>query len=70
MHISVQANTINYASVKFWQKNGAKRIIVSREISIKEMKDIHDACPEMELESFVHGAICMAYSGRCLISSI
>lgn len=69
VHISVQANTINYASVKFWQKNGAKRIIVSREISIKEMKDIHDACPGMELESFVHGAICMAYSGRCLISN-
>ncbi len=69
VHISVQANTINYASVKFWQKNGAKRIIVSREISIKEMKDIHTACPDMELESFVHGAICMAYSGRCLISN-
>lgn len=69
IHISVQANTINYAAVKFWQKNGAKRIIVSREISIKEMQEIHAACPEMELESFVHGAICMAYSGRCLISN-
>ncbi len=69
VHISVQANTINYASVRFWQRNGAKRIIVSREISIKEMKDIHTACPDMELESFVHGAICMAYSGRCLISN-
>ena len=69
VHISVQANTINSASVKFWQRNGAKRIIVSREISIKEMKDIHVACPDMELESFVHGAICMAYSGRCLISN-
>lgn len=69
IHISVQANTINYASVKFWQKNGAKRIIVSREIAIKEIKEIHEACPDMELESFVHGAICMAYSGRCLISN-
>ena len=69
VHISVQSNTLNYASVKFWQKVGAKRIIVSREIAIKEMKEIHDACPEMELESFVHGAICMAYSGRCLISN-
>ena len=69
IHISVQANTINYASVKFWQRNGAKRIIVSREIAIKEMKEIHEVCPDMELESFVHGAICMAYSGRCLISN-
>ncbi len=69
VHISVQSNTINYASVKFWQKLGAKRIIVSREISIKEMREIKDACPDMELESFVHGAICMAYSGRCLISN-
>ena len=69
IHISVQANTINSASVKFWQRNGAKRIIVSREISIKEIQDIHLACPDMELESFVHGAICMAYSGRCLISA-
>lgn len=69
VHISVQSNTINYASVKFWQKLGAKRIIVSREISIKEMKEIKEACPTMELESFVHGAICMAYSGRCLISN-
>lgn len=69
VHISVQSNTLNYASVKFWQKVGAKRIIVSREISIKEIKEINAACPQMELESFVHGAICMAYSGRCLISN-
>lgn len=69
IHISVQANIINYASAKFWQKMGARRIIVSREITIKEIKEIHEACPEMELESFVHGAICMAYSGRCLISN-
>ena len=69
IHISVQSNTINYASVKFWHKLGAKRVIVSREISIKEMKEIKQACPAMELESFVHGAICMAYSGRCLISN-
>lgn len=69
IHLSVQSNTINYAAVQFWQKLGIKRIILSREISIMEMKDIHEACPEMELESFVHGAICMAYSGRCLISN-
>jgi len=69
IHISVQSNTINYASAKFWQKLGAKRIIVSREITVKEIKEIREACPEMELESFVHGAICMAHSGRCLISN-
>jgi len=69
IHISVQSNTLNWASAKFWQKLGAKRIIVSREITIKEIKEIHEACPEIELESFVHGAICMAYSGRCLISN-
>lgn len=69
VHISVQSNTLNWASAKFWQKMGAQRIIVSREITIKEIKEIHEACPDMELESFVHGAICMAYSGRCLISN-
>ena len=69
VHISVQSNTLNWASAKFWQKMGASRIIVSREISIKEIKEIHEACPDLELESFVHGAICMAYSGRCLISN-
>ena len=69
IHISVQANTINLAAARFWQKLGAKRIIVSREITIKEIQQIHEGCPGMELESFVHGAICMAYSGRCLISN-
>ncbi|MBF0571123.1 MAG: U32 family peptidase C-terminal domain-containing protein [Candidatus Omnitrophica bacterium] len=69
IHISVQSNVINHASVRFWQNNGAKRIVVSREISIEEIKQMHEACPEVELESFVHGAVCMAYSGRCLISN-
>jgi len=69
IHISVQSNILNHASAKFWQKLGAKRIIVSREITIKEIQEIHAACPDIELESFVHGAICMAYSGRCLISN-
>jgi len=69
IHISVQSNTLNYASAKFWQHLGAKRIIVSREITVKEIKEIHEACPGLELESFVHGAICMAHSGRCLISN-
>lgn len=69
IHLSVQANTMNYASVRFWQKIGIQRIILSRELSISEIKKIKDACPNMELEVFVHGSICIAYSGRCLISN-
>jgi putative protease len=69
IHISVQSNVINYASARFWQGVGARRIILSREISIREMQAIHQACPELELESFVHGSVCIAYSGRCLISN-
>ena len=69
IHLSVQANNTNWAQAKFWEEMGIKRIILSREISIKEMKEIHEAVPNMELEAFVHGAICMAYSGRCLISN-
>jgi U32 family peptidase len=62
VHLSVQANNTNWAQAKFWATLGIKRIILSREISIKEMKEIHEAVPNMELEAFVHGAICMAYS--------
>ncbi len=69
IHLSVQANTVNYATAKFWQKTGIKRIILSRELSIKEMGTIKEACPDLELEAFVHGSICIAYSGRCLISN-
>ena len=69
VHLSVQANNTNWAQARFWSKLGIKRIILSREISIKEMKEIHEQVPEIELEAFVHGAICMAYSGRCLISN-
>jgi len=69
IHLSVQANNTNWAQVKFWESMGIKRIILSREISIKEMKEIHENCPNMELEAFVHWAICMAYSWRCLISN-
>lgn len=69
IHISVQSNVMNYASALFWKKAGAKRIILSREITINEMKEIHNECPDLELESFVHGSMCMAYSGRCLISN-
>ena len=69
IHLSVQANNTNWAQAKFWQEIWIKRIILSREISIREMKEIHEQVPEMELEAFVHGAICMAYSWRCLISN-
>ena len=68
IHLSVQANTTNYASVRFWQSMGVKRIILSRELSLDEIAEIRDACPDMELEVFVHGALCIAYSGRCLLS--
>ena len=68
IHLSVQANTVNYASVKFWQKMGVERIILSRELSLEEIEEIRQQCPDMELEVFVHGALCIAYSGRCLLS--
>jgi putative protease len=68
IHLSVQANTMNYASVKFWQQLGIKRIILSRELSLDQVQEIRQECPDMELEVFVHGALCIAYSGRCLLS--
>lgn len=69
IHLSVQANNTNWAQVEFWRDLWIKRIILSREISIKEMKEIHEKVPDIELEAFVHWAICMAYSWRCLISN-
>jgi len=68
VHLSVQANTVNFATVKFWQAMGLKRVILSRELSLDEIEEIRQLCPEMELEVFVHGALCIAYSGRCLLS--
>jgi putative protease len=68
IHLSVQANTVNFAGVKFWQKLGLTRVILSRELSLDEVDQIRQLCPEMELEVFVHGALCIAYSGRCLLS--
>jgi putative protease len=68
VHLSVQANTVNYATVKFWQSVGVERIILSRELSLDEIEEIRQQCPDMELEVFVHGALCIAYSGRCLLS--
>lgn len=68
IHLSVQANAVNWATVKFWQQMGVSRVIVSRELSLKEIEQICQEVPEMEIEVFVHGALCMAYSGRCLLS--
>lgn len=69
IHLSVQANNVNWASAKFWHKQGIERVILSREISLNEVKGIHEMNPGLELEFFVHGSICMAYSGRCLLSN-
>jgi putative protease len=68
IHLSVQANTVNYATVKFWESLGIERVILSRELSLDEIAEIRQQCPDTELEVFVHGALCIAYSGRCLLS--
>jgi len=68
IHLSVQANTVNFATVKFWKTMGVERIILSRELSLDEIAEIRQECQDMELEVFVHGALCIAYSGRCLLS--
>jgi putative protease len=68
IHLSVQANTMNWAAVKFWHQAGIERVILSRELSLDEIAEIRQRCPEMEIEVFVHGALCIAYSGRCLLS--
>ncbi len=68
IHLSVQMNTVNAAAVKFWQGVGIERIILSRELSLAEVEDIRQQCPDIELEVFVHGSLCIAYSGRCLLS--
>jgi putative protease len=69
IHLSTQANTINWPSVKFWQKLGVRRIILSRELGMDEIREIRQQVPDVELEIFIHGAICIAYSGRCLLSN-
>jgi putative protease len=68
VHLSVQANAVNFATVRFWRKLGLTRIILSRELSLDEIEEIRQECPDIELEVFVHGALCIAYSGRCLLS--
>ncbi|QNH01940.1 tRNA 5-hydroxyuridine modification protein YegQ [Pseudomonas sediminis] len=68
IHLSVQANAVNWASVEFWRQQGLTRVILSRELALEEIEEIRSQAPGMELEVFVHGALCMAYSGRCLLS--
>jgi U32 family peptidase len=68
IHLSVQANTVNAAAVRFWKMAGVSRVILSRELSLDEIASIRQDCPDMELEVFIHGALCIAYSGRCLLS--
>ena len=68
IHLSVQMNTVNAAAVRFWRGVGIERVILSRELSLGEVEEIRQQCPDIELEVFVHGALCIAYSGRCLLS--
>lgn len=68
IHLSTQANATNFEAVKFWQDWGVRRIILAREVSLSEIREIHEKIPEIELETFVHGAMCMSYSGRCILS--
>ena len=68
IHLSTQANTTNKYAVKFWGEQGVERVVLARELSLKEIAEIHDFAPETELEAFVHGAMCISYSGRCLLS--
>ncbi|MBR4341716.1 MAG: U32 family peptidase [Lachnospiraceae bacterium] len=70
IHISTQANNVNYLTFLFWQQQGAKRIVTGRELSISEIKEIRENIPDdLEIESFIHGAMCISYSGRCLLSN-
>lgn len=70
IHISTQANNTNYGTYLFWWQQGAKRVVSARELSLKEIREIRDRIPEeMEIESFIHGAMCISYSGRCLLSN-
>ena len=68
IHLSVQANTVNGHAAKFWRSVGVSRVILSRELSLDEIEAVRQDCPEMEIEVFIHGALCIAYSGRCLLS--
>ena len=69
IHISTQANTTNKYAVKYWAKNGAERVVLAREVPLTEIAEISQFCPNVQLETFVHGAMCISYSGRCLMSN-
>lgn len=69
IHLSTQANTLNYRSVAFWRDEGVKRVVLARELSIAEIAEISEKVPDVQLEAFVHGAMCISYSGRCLLSN-
>lgn len=70
VHISTQANSTNYLTYRFWYEQGASRVVAARELSLSEIEEIRDHIPEdMEIEAFVHGAMCISHSGRCLLSS-
>ena len=69
IHLSTQANTLNKYSVKFWGEMGVERVVVARELSLAEIKEITEFCPNVQIEAFIHGAMCISYSGRCLLSN-
>lgn len=69
VHLSTQANTLNKYAVRAWKNYGAERVVLARELSVREIKEIHEFNPEIELETFAHGAMCISYSGRCLLSN-
>lgn len=69
LHVSTQANVTSWLSVQYWEKQGAELVVLAREVSFKELEEIREKCPDVRLESFVHGAMCMTYSGRCLLSN-
>jgi len=69
LHISTQSNVSSWLSVKFWEKQGAELVVLAREVSFNELTEIREQCPDIKLEAFVHGAMCMTYSGRCLLSN-
>ena len=69
LHISTQANVCSWLTVDFWKKQGAELCVLAREVSFAELKEIREKCPGMKIETFVHGSMCMTYSGRCLLSN-
>jgi len=69
LHVSTQANICSWLSVKFWEEQGASLVVLAREVSFAELKEIREKCPNIRIETFIHGAMCMTYSGRCLLSN-